>query len=101
MTQARTKQAKPTPKSVALLIATKKGAFILKSDSKRREWQLTGPSFLGHIVHHVVLDPRDARTLLLAAKTGHLGPTVFRSTNFGKTWKEAGKPPAFPKAPEG
>lgn len=101
MAQARSKQAKPTPKSVALLIATKKGAFILKSDSKRRQWQLTGPSFLGHIVHHVVLDPRDGRTLLLAAKTGHLGPTVFRSTNFGKTWKEAERPPAFPKAPEG
>src|SRR6185503_934581 len=41
------------------------------------------------------------RTLLLAAKTGHLGPTVFRSTNFGKTWKEAEKPPAFRKLPEG
>src|SRR5262245_2082296 len=103
MTPARTKKAKPTPtpNSVALLIATKKGAFILKSDSKRREWQLTGPIFLGHIVHHLMLDPRDQRTLLLAAKTGHLGPTVFRSTNFGKTWKEAEKPPAFPKAPEG
>ena len=88
MTQARSKQAKPTPNSVALLIATKKGAFILKSDSKRRAWQLTGPIFLGHIVHHLMLDPRDQRTLLLAAKTGHLGPTVFRSTNFGKTWKE-------------
>src|SRR5262249_244451 len=36
-----------------------------------------------------------------AAKTGHLGPTVFRSTDFGKNWKEAAKPPAFPKAPEG
>jgi hypothetical protein len=39
--------------------------------------------------------------MLMAAKTGHLGPTVFRSTNFGKAWKEAAAPPAFPKAPEG
>jgi hypothetical protein len=45
----------------------------------------------------VKLDPRDGRTLLAAAKTGHLGPTVFRSTNFGKTWKEAKQPPAFAK----
>lgn len=36
--------------------------------------------------------------MLAAARTGHLGPTIFRSTNFGKTWKEATKPPAFPKA---
>ena len=48
-----------------------------------------------------MLDPRDGRTLLAAAKTGHLGPTVFRSTDFGRTWKEATRPPAFPKAPEG
>jgi len=57
--------------------------------------------FLGHIVHHIVLDPRDQRTLLVAARTGHLGPTVFRSTNFGKTWKEAERPPAFAKVEEG
>jgi hypothetical protein len=52
-------------------------------------------------VHHVVLDPRDGRTLLMATRTGHLGPTVLRSDDFGKTWKESEKPPAFPKAPEG
>ena len=57
--------------------------------------------FLGHIVHHVVLDPRDRRTMLMAASTGHLGPTIFRSTDRGKTWKEAKTPPAFPKVPEG
>ena len=52
-------------------------------------------------MHHLVLDPRDGRTLLAAAKTGHLGPTIFRSTDFGKTWKEAAKPPAFDKKPDG
>jgi photosystem II stability/assembly factor-like uncharacterized protein len=87
--------------SVALLIATRKGAFILKSDPARRTWTITGPMFFGHIVHHMVLDPRDGRTLLVAARTGHLGPTVFRSSDFGETWKEAAKPPAFPKAREG
>src|SRR5216683_673905 len=49
----------------------------------------------------LVLDPRDGRTLLAAAKTGHLGPTIFRSTDRGRSWKEAARPPAFPKAPEG
>jgi hypothetical protein len=101
MNQKHRPLPKPAPATVALLIATKKGGFILQADAKRRAWTLQGPHFLGHIVHHMMLDPRDGRTLLLAAKTGHLGPTVFRSTNFGKTWKEAAKPPAFPKAPEG
>jgi photosystem II stability/assembly factor-like uncharacterized protein len=90
-----------TTGSVALLIGTRKGTFILRGDRTRRTWKLSAPMFLGHIVHHVVLDPRDRRTILMAARTGHLGPTVFRSTDFGKTWKEAKTPPAFPKAPEG
>ncbi|WP_246212109.1 glycosyl hydrolase [Usitatibacter palustris] len=48
-----------------------------------------------------MIDPRDRRTVLAAVRAGHLGPTVMRSTDLGKTWKEAAKPPAFPKAPEG
>ena len=86
---------------MALLIGTRKGAFVLRGDRTRRTWKLSAPMFLGHIVHHVVLDPRDRRTMLMAARTGHLGPTVFRSTDLGKTWKEVKTPPAFPKVPEG
>jgi photosystem II stability/assembly factor-like uncharacterized protein len=86
---------------VALLVATRKGAFILQGDRQRRGWKLAGPFMLGSIVHHLVLDPRDRRSLVMAARTGHLGPTVFRSADLGKTWKEASRPPAFPKAPEG
>src|SRR5713101_1665380 len=92
---------KPATGPVAVLIGTRKGAFILRGDKLRGTWKLSRPMFLGHIAHHMVLDPRDDRTLLLAARTGHLGPTVFRSTDFGKSWKEAERPPAFPKAPEG
>ncbi len=87
--------------TIALLIATKKGAFILNSNPKRSKWKIQGPILLGNIVHHMMLDPRDRRTLLIAAKTGHLGPTVYRSTDFGENWKESTNPPAFPKAPEG
>ncbi|MEK7717807.1 MAG: glycosyl hydrolase, partial [Pseudomonadota bacterium] len=84
-----------------MLIGTRKGAWLYRGDATRRTWQVDGPHFLGHIVNHLVLDPRDGRTLLAAAKTGHLGPTVFRSTDLGRTWKEAARPPAFPKAPDG
>jgi photosystem II stability/assembly factor-like uncharacterized protein len=91
----------PATGPVTLLIATRKGAWFLKGDPERRSWAIDGPIFLGHIVHHLVRDPRDQSTLLMAARTGHLGPTVFRSTDDGKTWKEASKPPAFAKAPEG
>ena len=67
----------------ALLVGTRKGAWILGADEQRSQWSAQGPMFLGHIAQHMVLDPRDGRTLLLAASTGHLGPTVFRSTDLG------------------
>lgn len=94
---ARSKRAK----RVLVLVATRKGAWLLHGDAARKTWRVDGPHFLGHIINHLVLDPRDGRTLLAAAKTGHLGPTIFRSTDLGRTWKEAAKPPAFAKAPEG
>ena len=85
----------------ALLVATRKGLWILRPDAARQRVDLDGPHFLGHVLHHAVLDPRDRRTLLVAARTGHLGPTVFRSVDLGKSWTEATAPPAFPKAKEG
>jgi photosystem II stability/assembly factor-like uncharacterized protein len=88
-------------RGVLVLVATRKGAWLYRSDPARKTWRADGPHFLGHIINHVVLDPRDGRTLLAAAKTGHLGPTVFRSTDLGRTWKEAAKPPAFGKAANG
>jgi photosystem II stability/assembly factor-like uncharacterized protein len=78
-----------------VLVGTRKGAFLLRGDPGRRTWKLEGPHFLGSTVHHFVLDPRDRRTLLVAARTGHLGPTVFRSTDRGRTWKEAAAPALF------
>jgi photosystem II stability/assembly factor-like uncharacterized protein len=86
---------------VLVLVATRKGAWLYHGDGARKAWRADGPHFLGHIINHLVLDPRDQRTLLAAAKTGHLGPTIFRSTDFGRTWKEAERPPAFAKVPEG
>jgi photosystem II stability/assembly factor-like uncharacterized protein len=92
--------SKPAAKTLAF-VATRKGAWVLESDDARKTWALKGPHFLGNTIHHMVLDPRDKKTLLAAVKAGHLGPTIFRSSNLGKSWTEASKPPAFPKAPEG
>ena len=84
-----------------ILVATRKGAWLFHGDGARRTWRADGPHFLGHIINHIMLDPRDGRTLLAATKTGHLGPTIFRSPDRGRTWKEATRPPAFAKAADG
>ena len=78
-----------------LLVGTRKGLFVLSASADRADWTTHGPGFLGHIIQHAVLDPRDRTTLLVAAGTGHLGPTVFRSTDLGANWHEASRPPAF------
>jgi hypothetical protein len=83
------------PKRLVILVATRKGAWLFHGDARRKTWVADGPHFLGHNISHVQLDPRDGRTLLAAAKTGHLGPTIFRSTDLGRRWKEAQQPPAF------
>ncbi|MEQ1753423.1 MAG: glycosyl hydrolase [Micropepsaceae bacterium] len=93
-------RSKPSVKSrgITLLVGTRKGLWLLHSDAARKSWRLDGPQFLGQIINHAVRDPRPGGTMLMAAKTGHLGPTIFRSADKGKNWKEAATPPAFPKA---
>ncbi len=86
---------------VVLHVGTRKGAFLYHGDAERARWEVDGPHFLGSEVHHIVPDPRAPRTILMAAKTGHLGPTIFRSTDSGKTWTEATQPPAFRKTKDG
>ena len=76
--------------SLSLWIATRKGAFRLGADVTRRQWRLSGPQLLGHVIHHIVQDPRRPELVLLAAKTGHLGPTMYRSTDGGKTLTSIG-----------
>ena len=86
------------PGRTVVLVGTRKGLFILRGDGTREKWRVDGdaPHFLGQIVNHAVMNPRTG-TILTAARAGHLGPTVFRSTDSGRTWKEAATPPAFPK----
>jgi hypothetical protein len=59
----KTASAKTKTDMVVLLVATKKGGFILSSDNKRRKWDIKGPIFLGNIVHHMALDQREGRVL--------------------------------------
>jgi len=74
------------------IIGTRKGAWTLQTGSKQ---QLGEPWFFGHQVHHVLQDPRRGGTMLAAVRTGHLGPTLYRSTDGGRNWKESERPPKF------
>ena len=82
------------PTATVLLVGTRKGVFTVSSND-RKQWSVSDPMFLGHVAQHVMLDPRNGRRLLLAVRTGHLGPTVFYSDDLGSTWSESTRPPAF------
>ncbi len=88
-------------RGVSLLVGTRKGAFLVHGDRDRKQWRLDGPHFLGSMVNDVALDPRDGDTLLLAAKPGHIGPTIYRRHRGEHRWQEAVRPPAFARAAAG
>jgi hypothetical protein len=81
--------------AIQLLVGTRKGAWVYRSDTARKSWRTQGPMFLGQIINHFVADPRDPNTMLMAAATGHLGPTILRSTDGGGPgWKPSARPPS-------
>jgi hypothetical protein len=82
---------------VYVLLGTRKGAFILHSNSRRRNWKMKGPFFENSPVFHMAFDKRDGKTIYAAVNSDHFGPTVFRSKNFGRTWENSKNPPRFPE----
>ncbi|MCZ6655971.1 MAG: hypothetical protein O7C67_01625 [Gammaproteobacteria bacterium] len=56
-------------KDVCVLVGAKKGAFFITGNAARDPWRVQGPAFFGYIVHHMIADPRDRNTLLIAART--------------------------------
>ena len=46
-------------KGVRVLVGTRKGAFVLTSDSDRQRWEVEGPHFAGWEVYHLKGSPAD------------------------------------------
>jgi len=97
----RNAKGKAGASRLLLMVATRKGLWLVRGSADRTRWSVDGPHFLGQIINHAVLDPRDRKTLLVSASTGHLGPTMYRSTDGGRKFREVKQPPAFARAPEG
>jgi hypothetical protein len=63
--------------AATLWIGTRKGAVARRPQGRRHRLRMRGLQFSGRLIHGAQ-DPRTPAKLLAAAKTGHLGPTVFR-----------------------
>ena len=71
---------------VRVLVGTRKGAFVLSSDGKREQWDVSGPHFAGWEIYHVKGSPVDPNRLFASQSTGWHGQVIQRSDDGGKTW---------------
>ena len=89
--------------SVRVLVGTKKGAFILTSDGRRKEWQVSEPHFAGWEMYHLKGSPVEPNRIYASQTSGWFGQIIQRSDDGGKTWATPGgeSPPAPGEMPKG
>ena len=75
--------------STILMVGTRKGMWIGRSDEAREEWTFDGPHFDMEEVYSCLIDTRgDQPRLLGGASSSWLGPQVWRSDDLGESWQE-------------
>jgi hypothetical protein len=72
---------------VRVLVGTRKGAFILTADGKRKTWDVSGPQFAGWEIYHMKGSPADPNRIYASQSSGWFGQVMPRSDNGGKTWQ--------------
>ncbi|HVP44753.1 MAG TPA: sialidase family protein [Terriglobales bacterium] len=75
---------------VRVLVGTRKGAFILTSDGKRKSWEVSGPLFAGWELYHLKGSPADPKRIYASQTSGWFGQIIQRSSDGGKTWETPG-----------
>ncbi|MGC1871634.1 MAG: exo-alpha-sialidase [Acidobacteriaceae bacterium] len=72
---------------VRVLVGTRKGAFVLTADGKRKNWDVSGPHFGGWEMYHLKGSPVDPDRVYASQTSGWFGQLVQRSNDGGKTWE--------------
>ena len=84
---------------VRVLAGTRKGAFILTSDGKRKKWDVSGPHFAGWEIYHMKGSPADPNRIYASQSSGWFGQIIQRSDDGGKSWHQPGMPAGQPAEP--
>ena len=87
--------------SVRVLVGTRKGAFILASEGKRKKWEVSGPFFGGWEVYHIKGSPVVPNRIYVSQTSGWYGQIIQRSDDGGKTWETPGSSTEELTSPEG
>ena len=75
---------------VRVLVGTRKGAFVLSSDGKRKTWEVAGPHFPGWEIYHLKGSPADPNRIYASQTSGWFGQVIQRSDDGGKSWEAPG-----------
>src|ERR1700721_2920943 len=75
---------------VRVLVGTRKGAFILTADGKRKNWEVSGPHFAGWELYHLKGSPADPNRLYASQSSGWIGQMIQRSKDCSQTWETVG-----------
>lgn len=84
---------------VRVLVGTRKGAFILRSNERRADWTVEGPLFPGWEIFHITASPADSNRLYASQSSGWFGQVMQRSNDGGKTWEAVGNEFAYDGVP--
>ncbi len=84
---------------IRVLVGTRKGAFILTSDGKRKEWDVGGPHFAGWEIYHLKGSPADPNRIYASQTSGWFGQVMQRSSDGGATWEPVGNRFAYDGTP--
>src|SRR3954470_4368047 len=76
-----------------VLVGTRKGAFVLTSEGKRKRWEVSGPHFAGWEIYHLKGSPVDPNRLYASQSSGWFGQLIQRSDDGGRTWETPGGGP--------
>ena len=79
---------------IRVLAGTRKGAFILTSDGKRKNWKVDGPHFAGWEIYHMKGSPVDQNRIYASQTSAWFGQIIQRSDDGGKSWSTPGGGPA-------
>src|SRR6516225_1970152 len=91
----RAGERRPGPEGVPMsgvrvLVGTRKGAFVLTSDGKRQQWDISGPHFPGWEIYHIKGSPADPDRLFASQTSGWFGQVIQRSDDGGRSWQPVG-----------
>jgi len=84
---------------VRLLVGTKKGAFVITADGRRRSWEVRGPHFGGWEIYHLKGSPADPSRIWASQSSSWFGQVVHRSDDGGATWETVGNEFAYDGIP--